>query len=88
MTTSIRLDPEIEQRLDHLAAQTGRSKADHLREFIANGLEDLEDCYLAAAAMERLRKGQERIFSVGQVAQDLGESECAVDEPPIITQSP
>jgi predicted DNA-binding protein len=40
MATSIRLDPIVEQRLDHLAAQTGRTKAYYLRELISNGLED------------------------------------------------
>jgi RHH-type transcriptional regulator, rel operon repressor / antitoxin RelB len=48
MVTSIRLDPAIEKRLDHLAAQTGRTKAYYLRELVQNGLEDLEDFYLAA----------------------------------------
>jgi RHH-type rel operon transcriptional repressor/antitoxin RelB len=42
MAVSIRLDPEIEQRLDHLAAQTGRAKSFYLRELIEGGLEDLE----------------------------------------------
>jgi hypothetical protein len=44
----------------HLAAQTGRSKAYYLRELETKGLEDLKDYYLAAAAMERVRKGEER----------------------------
>ena len=34
MPTSIRLAPETEQRLDHLASHTGRSKAYYLREII------------------------------------------------------
>lgn len=72
MATSIRLDPEIEQRLDHLAAQTGRTKAYYLRELITNGLEDLEDYYLAAATLERIRKGKERVFTLEEVERDLG----------------
>ena len=47
MATSIRLSPESEKRLDFLAAQTGRSKAFYLRQMIENGLDDLEDYYLA-----------------------------------------
>ncbi len=43
MAVSIRLDPEIERRLDHLAAQTGRAKSYYLRELIEGGLDDLED---------------------------------------------
>ncbi len=72
MATSIRLDPAIEQRLDKLAAQTGRTKAYYLRELIANGLDDLEDYYLAAATMERVRKGDEPIYTLEEVERDLG----------------
>ena len=59
MPTSVRLDPETDQRLGALAAQTGRSKAFYLREIIARGLEDLEDYCLAADVLERVRKGEE-----------------------------
>jgi RHH-type rel operon transcriptional repressor/antitoxin RelB len=57
MATSIRLAPETEQRLDHLASQTGRTKAFYLREIIENGIEEMEDHYLAADVLERVRKG-------------------------------
>jgi RHH-type transcriptional regulator, rel operon repressor / antitoxin RelB len=72
MATSIRLDPDIEQRLDRLASRTGRTKAYYLRELVTNGLEDLEDFYLAAATMERVRKGDEQVFSLEEVERDLG----------------
>jgi len=72
MTTSIRLDPITEQRLGNLAAKTGRTKAFYLRELVTNGLEDLEDYYLAAATMERVRKGEENVYSAAEVRKDLG----------------
>lgn len=71
MATSIRLDPAIEQRLDFLAAQTGRTKAFYLRELIANGMDDLEDYYLAASTLERVRKGEEKVYTSQQMRQDL-----------------
>lgn len=72
MATSIRLDPALEARLDHLARQTGRSKAYYLRELIERGIDDLEDFYLAAAVRERVRKGEEPVLSLDQVERDLG----------------
>lgn len=72
MATSIRLEPEIEQRLDFLSTQTGRTKAFYLREIISSGLDDMEDYYLAATVLERIRKGQERTFTLDEVEQDLG----------------
>ena len=72
MATSVRLDPAIEQRLDHLASVTGRTKAYYLRELVVNGLEDLEDFYLADATMERVRKGEETTLSASELRNDLG----------------
>ncbi len=72
MPTSIRLDPEIEQRLNNLASLTGRTKAYYLREIIERGIDDMEDYYLAADVLERIRKGQEKVHSAADVRRDLG----------------
>ena len=71
MATSIRLAPETEKRLDYLASQTGRSKAFYLREMIERGLEDMEDYYLAADVLERLRQGKEKVYSPVDVRSAL-----------------
>lgn len=60
MATSIRL-----------ASQTGRTKAFYLREIIDRGLEDIEDYYLAADVLERIRKGDEQIYSSEEVREEL-----------------
>ena len=72
MATSVRLDPATEARLDRLASETGRTKAFYLRELILQGLDDLEDAYLGAAALERIRRGQERTYSLDEVVAELG----------------
>ena len=72
MPTSVRLDPDIEIRLTALSTQTGRTKAYYLREIIRNGLEDAEDYYLAQAVMERVRTGEEKIFTLDEVEAQLG----------------
>jgi RHH-type rel operon transcriptional repressor/antitoxin RelB len=72
MPTSIRLAPETEQRLNYLASHTGRTKAYYLREMIEQGLEQIEDYYLAAGVLERVRNGQEQVHSAADVRRDLG----------------
>ena len=72
MPTSIRLDADIERRLDFLASSTGRSKAYYLREIIEQGIADMEDYYLAAEVLERMRKGQEPVHSDADVRVELG----------------
>ena len=72
MATSVRLAPEVEERLDFLATQTGRSKAFYLRQVIEQGLEDLEDYYLAADVLERVRQGREAVHSTTDVRKALG----------------
>ena len=72
MTTSIRLSAETEERLAVLASQTGRTKAFYLRELIERGLEDIEDYYLSVDVLERIRKGEVRVYSSAKVRRDLG----------------
>jgi RHH-type rel operon transcriptional repressor/antitoxin RelB len=37
-----------------------------------DSLEELEDYYLAAEVLERVRKGQEPVYSTEEVRKDLG----------------
>ena len=68
----LRLPPEIEERLEALAKATGRTKSFYVREAILEHLEDMEDAYLSAATLERVRRGKERVFTTAQVRADLG----------------
>lgn len=65
---AIRLDPEIENRLELLAKKTGRTKTFYAREAILAHLEDLEDIYLAT---QRLKRPAE-IHSAEEVKHELG----------------
>ncbi len=72
MPTSIRLPEDIERRLDFLASQTGRTKAFYIREMILEKIDDIEDYYLAADVLERVRKGKEATLGADEVRKDLG----------------
>ena len=65
---AIRLPPDIEERLEKLAKQTGRTKTFYAREAILAHLEDLEDAHLA---VQRLQ-ADERTYSLGEVKRELG----------------
>ena len=79
MPTSIRLAPETEERIRRLASTTGRTKAFYLREMIDRGLDDIEDYYLAADVLERVRKGQEGVHRAGEVRNELGTARRILD---------
>lgn len=72
MATSIRLSQETEERLEFLVAQTGRPKAYYVREMIERGMESMEDYYLAAEVLQRVRNGQEQLHSSADVRRNLG----------------
>jgi RHH-type rel operon transcriptional repressor/antitoxin RelB len=72
MATSIRLDPAIEQRLDRLAQMTGRTKAYYLRELVTDGLDDLEDLYMAGQGLIDLKAGRSETVSLETVMKRYG----------------
>lgn len=54
---ALRLDKDIEQRLERLAAKTGRTKTFYAREAIEAHLDDLEDFFLAEERLRDFRRG-------------------------------
>lgn len=65
---AIRLTQDIENRLTHLAQETGLTKTALAREAILEHIDDLEDYYLAQA---RARKNRKTI-SLEDVERELG----------------
>lgn len=65
---AIRLQPDIEKRLDRLAKKTGRTKTFYAREAILQHLDDLEDYYLAAEAA----RNPGRSFTSEEAKRELG----------------
>ena len=72
MATSIRLSAETERRLASIASRTGRTKAFYIHAMIERGIDDMEDYYLGAEVLERVRKGEEQVFTADEIRRDLG----------------
>ncbi len=65
---AIRLNAEIEKRLDVLAKKTGRTKTFYARKAILNYIEDLEDTYIALEVL----KNPGEISTLEEVRKELG----------------
>jgi RHH-type rel operon transcriptional repressor/antitoxin RelB len=72
MSTTIKLDPDIDARLEELARATGRSKDFYVTEMIKQGMEELEDAYLGALEAEKVHRGESSTRSLDAVMHDLG----------------
>ena len=65
---SVRLKPELEERLSRLAKQTGRTKTFYASQLIEENIDDLEDRYLAESRLEKRGK----TFSSADARKHLG----------------
>ena len=64
----IRLEVDLEKRLEALAKKTGRTKSYYAREAIKQYLEDREDYLLGIAVLER----NEPTISLEELRKELG----------------
>lgn len=62
-----RLTQETSDRLDELAARTGRTRTFYATLFIERGLDDLEDYFLAKDALEDFRTSGEASVSMADI---------------------
>jgi len=69
---SVRLPDDVANRLNQLAALTGRSKSFYITEAILEHLDDLEDVYLAEKRLEDIRAGRSKTYTLEEVERDLG----------------
>lgn len=69
---SLRLPDEITQRIENLAALTGRSKTFYMVEAIRKHLDDLEDLYLAERELEAIRAGRSQTVPLEEVMKRHG----------------
>jgi RHH-type rel operon transcriptional repressor/antitoxin RelB len=68
---SLRLPPEVRERLERLSRRTGRSKSFYMIQAIVEKIEDLEDTYAADAVAGRIRAGREKTHPLEEVTREL-----------------
>lgn len=68
---SIRLDDELDARLERLARLTGRSKSFYVKHAIRDQLEDLEDLYIARKVAGRVADGREGVIALDDLEREL-----------------
>ena len=69
---SVRLPVDLLERLDRLAADTGRAKGWYIREALREHLGDMEDIYYAERRYEDLRAGRTDTVSIEELESQLG----------------
>jgi RHH-type rel operon transcriptional repressor/antitoxin RelB len=69
---TVELDRDTDQRLEELAARTGKSKAEHAAEILKYGIEDVEDYYTALEVTKRIERGEERVYTAEELRRELG----------------
>ena len=71
-SVSLRLPDEVTQRLENLAALTGRSKTFYMVEAILEHIDDLEDLYLAEQRLIDIRAGKTKTVPLEKVMKRYG----------------
>ena len=69
---TLRLPEHMEQRLNHLATSTKRTKTFFIREALERTLSDMEDAYLAETAYEEFKMSGEQAIPLTDVMREYG----------------
>ena len=79
--------PELKRCVDELVAEAGHTRRFYLREIIQRGAEDTEDYWLAVASGDRVRNGEERIYTDAEMREQLALDENVyIDKEPAASQ--
>lgn len=69
---AVQIPEDLDNRLNALARRTGRSKSSFVREALMHQIDDIEDYYLGMETLERIRKGEERVYTSAEARRELG----------------
>jgi RHH-type rel operon transcriptional repressor/antitoxin RelB len=71
-SVTVRIEDELDSRLERLARETHRTKSFYVREAILKALEDVEDIYLAEKRLEDIRAGRTKTIPLEDVVKKHG----------------
>ncbi len=71
---NVRVGSELEDRLNNLAKETGRTKTYYVKEALEKYINDAEDIYLAESRLEDIAMGKSEIYTLQQAKEQLDES--------------
>ena len=69
---AFQLPDTVFERLQKLAARTGRSETEYMIEAIREYLDDLEDLHLAGQRLKDIHEGKSQIVPLEKVMKDHG----------------
>ena len=69
---SVKIYPEIDDRLTALAQRTGRTKSFYMNRAIESALEEIELAYSLQAELEDIRAGRVASVSLDEAVKSLG----------------
>ena len=72
MVTSLRLDPQIEERYETLARQTHRSKSFYMRQALEEAIDRMEFEYRVLSTVEDVRAGRMKTYTLSELEEYLG----------------
>jgi len=71
-SVTVRIEDELDSRLERLAQETHRTKSFYVREAIVKALEEVEDIYLAEKRLEDIRAGRTKTIPIEDVVKKHG----------------
>ncbi|MDD3293684.1 MAG: DUF6290 family protein [Geobacteraceae bacterium] len=71
-SVTVRIEEELDSRLERLARETHRTKSFYVREAIVKALEEVEDIYLAEKRLEDIRAGRTKTIPIEDVVKKHG----------------
>jgi RHH-type rel operon transcriptional repressor/antitoxin RelB len=68
---NVRLGTQLENRLDILSKETGRTKTYYVKEALERYIQDAEDIYIAESRLEEIKIGKGQTYTLKQAREQL-----------------